>query len=238
VASTERRRLAGAALLVAIGCGLLAYPYLVEVALARFGVRGACAALLALAALSFRFGAGAREALGAVAWPGWAITGVLVLGLLSGERRALWLVPAFVYLGLAETFRASLAREDSLIERCARWIVPETPDFVRSYCRKLTGFWVGFFALCAVAIAGLALAGRAGAWQAVTGWGIYALMLAISAFEFFVRKTWFRYYFHGGPFDRFWARLFPAENTEQGRRSAAYIQRYREQTAEDASARG
>ena len=87
-------------------------------------------------------------------------------------------------------------------------------------------------------IAGLALSGRAAPWQAVTGWGIYALMLAISALEFFVRKTWFRYYFHGGLFDRFWARLFPAENTEQGRRSAAYIERYREQAAGDGRARG
>ena len=61
---------------------------------------------------------------------------------------------------------------------------------------------------------------------------------SISALEFFVRKTWFRYYFHGGAFDRFWAKLFPAENTEQGRRSAAYIQRYREKAAGDARARG
>jgi len=147
------------------------------------------------------------------------------------------LVPAFVYLGVAETFRASLAREDSLIERCARLLVPETPDFVRSYCRKLTAFWVGFFALCGAGIAVLALAGSAQAWQALTGWGIYVAVLVVSALEFFVRKTWFRYYFHGGAFDRFWARLFPAENTEQGRRSAAYIQRYREQVAGDGRAR-
>jgi hypothetical protein len=97
---------------------------------------------------------------------------------------------------------------------------------------------VGFFALCTALIAALALAGPATAWRAVTGWGIYAAMLLVSAIEFFVRKTWFRYYFHGGAFDRFWARLFPAENTEQGRQSAAYIQRYREQAARDARARG
>jgi len=240
VPSPERRwrRLVVAGLLAAIGVGLLGYPYLLESALARFGVRSVCAALLVLGAVSLAFGGRARSAAGVVAWPGLAIAGVLGLGLISGARGALLLVPAFVYLGLAEMFRASLAREDSIIERCARFIVPEAPDFVRPYCRKLTGFWVGFFAASAAVIAGLALAGPAGAWQAVTGWGIYALMLAISALEFFVRKTWFRYYFHGGRFDRFWARLFPAENTEQGRRSEAYIRRYREQAAGDARARG
>ncbi len=232
------RRVVVAGIPVAIGISLLTFPYLLDGALARFGVRRVCSALLALGAVSFGLGGHARSSLGVVAWPGLAIAGVLALGLASGERSALLLVPAFVYAGLAVTFHASLAREDSIIERAARFIVPETPDFVRSYCRKLTSFWVAFFALSAALIAALALAGPAAAWRAVTGWGIYAAMLLTSALEFFVRKTWFRYYFHGGAFDRFWARLFPAENTEQGRRSAAYIQRYREKAAGDARARG
>jgi len=233
------RRLAVAGALTTVGVGLLAaYPYFLEHALARFGVRSVCAALLVLGVVGFAFGGRARSALGVVAWPGLAIAAVLGLGVASGERGALLLVPAFVYLGLAEMFRASLAREDSIIERCALFLVPETPDFVRPYCRRLTWLWVGFFAASAVVIAGLALAGPAGAWQAVTGWGLYALMLAISALEFFVRKTWFRNYFYGGPFDRLWARLFPAENTEQGRRSEAYIQRCREEAAGSTRARG
>ena len=90
----------------------------------------------------------------------------------------------------------------------------------------------------AAVIAGCALAGSVGAWRAVTGWGIYALMLLVSGLEFFVRKTWFRYYFHGGPFDRLWSGLFPPENTEQGRRSAAYIRRCREEMAGSTRARG
>jgi uncharacterized membrane protein len=204
------RRVVVAGIPVAIGISLLTFPYLLDGALARFGVRRVCSALLALGAVSFGLGGRARSSLGVVAWPGLAMAGVLALGLASGERSALRLVPAFVYAGLAATFHASLAREDSIIERAARFIVPETPDFVRPYCRKLTAFWVAFF----------------------------AAMLVVSALEFFVRKTWFRYYFHGGAFDRFWARLFPAENTEQGRRSAAYIQRYREKAAGDARARG
>jgi hypothetical protein len=72
------------------------------------------------------------------------------------------------------------------------------PDFIRAYCRGVTALWAGLLAACAVAIAGLALAGSAQSWQAVTGWGIYALMLGVCAIEF-SGKTWFRYYYHGGP---------------------------------------
>jgi hypothetical protein len=82
-----------------------------------------------------------------------------------------------------------------------------------------------------VAIAGLALAGRLEAWRAFTGWIVYAAMLVFGAVEFLVRKTWFRYYFHGGPFDRLWSRLFPAEATAAGRRSQAYIRARRAEIA-------
>jgi uncharacterized membrane protein len=238
VSDRRWRRIVVAGALAAVGVSLLGYPYLIERALARFGVRSVCAAALGLGVASFTLGRGARGAVGVAAWPALAIGGVLGLGLWTGERDALLLVPAFFYFGLAETFRASLAREDSIIERCARWLVPQTPEFVRSYCRKLTGFWVVFFALTGALTAILALAGAGDAWHALTGWGIYASMLLVSAAEFFVRKTWFRYYFHDGAFDRLWARLFPAENTEQGRRSAAYIRRVRERMAQDAAARG
>ncbi|HEY8155411.1 MAG TPA: hypothetical protein VII72_14900 [Myxococcota bacterium] len=222
----------------AAAIGLLAYPFFVEGLIARFGVRASCGALLVVSLASLALRRRARWELDLPAWPGPAIAGVLALGAISGRGDALLLIPAIVYLGLADLFRRSLSREDSLIERAARWIVPEAPDFIRGYCRGVTGLWAALFAASAVAIAGLALAGSGNLWQAVTGWGIYALMLGVCGLEFFVRKTWFRYYFHGGPFDRFWSSLFPAENTERGRRSAAYIQRYREEAAQSARARG
>lgn len=223
---------------VAIGIALLAYPYLLGGLLARFGVRASCAILLAISLVSIALGARARAAVGARAWPALAIAAALLAGLLSGRPGALLLIPAIVYLGVAEVFARSLAREDSILERGVRFLLPVAPDFIRAYCRGVTWLWTGLLAASGVAIAGLALAGSLAAWQAVTGWGIYALMLVVSAIEFFVRKTWFRYYFHGGPFDRFWSRLFPAENTEQGRRSAEYIRRFREQAAQNARAEG
>jgi len=237
VASPERRWLV-AGFAAAVGIGLLFYPYLLEALLARFGVRISCGFLLVVSVASMAVGARARSLVDAPAWPGLAIAAVLGAGALSGQRGPLLLVPAIVYLGLADAFRRSLDREDSILERGVRLVVPEAPDFIRSYCRGVTWLWVALLGASAVAIAGLALAGAAGAWQAVTGWGIYALMLLVSGIEFFVRKTWFRYYFHGGPFDRFWSRLFPADDTEQGRRSAEYIRRYREEAAQRARARG
>lgn len=227
-----------AALAVVLGIGLVAYPYLVEVLLARLGVRASCLLLLAVSGVSLAVGGPARSALDAPVWPGLAIAGVLAAGALSGERGALLLLPALIYLGVADVFRRSLAREDSLIERCARLLVPEAPDFIRGYCRGATALWALLLAVSGAAIAGLALAGTPERWRAVTGWGIYAAMLAVSALEFLVRKTWFRYYFYGGPFDRLWSRLFPAENTARGRRSAEYIRLVREQAAQSARARG
>jgi hypothetical protein len=52
-------------------------------------------------------------------------------------------------------------------------------------------------------------------------------MAGFAACEFLVRKTRFRYYFRGGPFERCWARLFPAERTARGRRSLAAIEAWR-----------
>ena len=52
-------------------------------------------------------------------------------------------------------------------------------------------------------------------------------MAALTAAEFLVRKTWFRYYARGGPFERIWSAIFPAERTAQGRRSLAAIDEWR-----------
>ncbi len=51
-------------------------------------------------------------------------------------------------------------------------------------------------------------------------------MAAVSAVEYVVRKSWFRYY-AGGLLDRLWAAWLPAENTARGRRSLAYIREAR-----------
>ena len=111
------------------------------------------------------------------------------------------------------------------------WLVPEAPDFVVPYCRRLTALWGVFFIASACASAGFAWWGSPQDWRLVSGPGVCGLMALFTGIEFIVRKTWFRYYFHGGPFDRLWSRLFPAEATTQGRRSLEAIRRYRESRA-------
>jgi len=221
--------IAAAGLAVAVGALTFVYPHLLEPALARHGVRGSAAGLLVLAGLWGLLAARARRTdPGIGRWPGIALAGVLLGAILTGEHVFLRLVPAVVYLALAAFFQASLAGGDSILERVVRRMLPQAPDFIRSYCRKLTWAWVVFFAACALVIAGLAIVGPQSRWEFFTGTVVYALMIALSTVEFFVRKTWFRYYFFGGPFDRLWSRLFPAENTPQGRRSAEYIRRTRD----------
>jgi uncharacterized membrane protein len=244
VTSIERRRarnwIAVGALAAFIGVGVIAYPYLLVRATSRFGVSGLAAALLIVVAISvalrgiswigaLRGGAAASARVPippAAAAASAGIPLLLAAAATTGDARYLQLVPSAVYFGMAGWFFASLRTPVSVIERAARFLVPEAPEFIRPYCRKLTGVWAFFFAASALAIAGLALAGAGSAWAFFTGKLIYALMLAGSLAEFLFRKTWFRYYFHRGWFDRLWARIFPAENTAEGRRSMAHIAEY------------
>jgi hypothetical protein len=60
---------------------------------------------------------------------------------------------------------------------------------------------------------------------------MFALMGALWVIDFFVRKWWFRYYYHNNLFDRLWSKLFPAEKTEMGRRSIEFIRQHRQRQA-------
>ncbi|MBW2267049.1 MAG: hypothetical protein JRH16_00635 [Deltaproteobacteria bacterium] len=220
---------AGALLAVLALLLLFATPALLDEALARVGVVGVAIVLFVPALLAPL--AAARAGDGGTpltALAGLTIPIVLMMAVASGDERHLRLVPAAAYLGVAAFFHASLHGEDSLIERSVRALLPFAPDFVRGYCRGLTLCWAGFFVLAALVIGRLALAGDPETWRFATGWGIAIAMLVVMPVEFLIRKSWFRYYYFGGPFDRFWSRLFPAEATERGRASLEYIRQYRE----------
>ncbi|MCZ6465074.1 MAG: hypothetical protein O7A09_12130 [Proteobacteria bacterium] len=215
---------------------LLGYPFLASATTERFGVRVSAVALAAFAGLTlFGVRRASRLSDGAGRASRGALVALPILAALFDERTFLLLVPAGVYTLLALVFLDSLQQEVSLLERGVRWLHPWAPDFIRSYLRKLTLFWVGFFALNALGIAGLAVAAPVSTWEAYTRYGVYALMGLISLVEFVVRKAWFRYYFHNGPIDRTFAQFFPAEATEAGRRSSAYIRHMREQMAREAA---
>jgi uncharacterized membrane protein len=226
VRSPEARPGALGAALAGAAVGLLAvaYPFALSAVLERAGVRGLALALLALLALT----APLRVAAARGRWLGSAgLAALLAAAAATGDARFLRLVPAWIHLGLAALFAASLRGPGSAIESAARWLVPEAPGFIRDYCRVVTALWVAVFLGCAAWIGGLALAADAAAWTRFTSRTVWLAMAAFSAVEFLVRKTWFRYYWYGGPFDRLWSRLFPAERTERGRRSLRYIEEVR-----------
>ncbi len=228
---TPRGLLAGAAGVLATAL-LVAYPFALDAALSRLGVRFSALALLALTVSTLavpRPPSALKLELGP--WPRLAAGALLLLAALLDERTPLLLIPAVVYASLAALCWRSLDGGGSLVETGVRRLLPEAPDFIAAYCRGLTRFWAGFFASSAAWIAWLALAAPIGWWAAWTGWGLYALMAGLSLVELAVRKARFRYYFHGGPIDRLFARLFPAEATPLGRRSLEAIRRYREEQA-------
>ena len=221
------RDLLGFALL---GGALLVYPWAIDSALARFGVRPVAALLLALALLggAFPLGAAGARRIDLPRVPGFpgAIALLLAGALATGDVRCLFLVPSAIYLWLALLAAASLREPISLIERAARFLQPRAPDFIRSYCRKVTALWCVFFAAIAATIAWLVASGADEARRAFSSWGLWLPVGALSLVEYAVRKAWFRYY-AGGPLDRIWAALLPAENSERGRRSLAYIREAR-----------
>ncbi len=219
---SEQRRFGIAAAWMGAGVLVLAvgYPAALPLVRATLGTRGLAVALLILL-------------VGSLAWriPGRLVAtagmgGLLAAAALSADERLLRVVPAWVYAGLAVAFAVSVREEEPIIERAARWLVPEAPSFIHDYCRFVTALWAAFFLASAVAIAWLAFAAKPETWHAFTSRGLWLAMAALGALEFFVRKTWFRYYPDDGLFNRFWSHLFPAERTARGRASMRAIEAY------------
>ena len=152
--------------------------------------------------------------------------------LLSGSPEPIQLLPALIYVGIGIVFIHSLLGTDSMIERAARTLEPDAPPFIRSYCRKLTAVWALLFFANAAVISSLTFSAPWNTWLTWTTWGSWLSMGLFSGVEFLFRKSWFRYYFYLGPFDRRWARMFPAEATSRGRRSTAYIAQMRREKPE------
>jgi uncharacterized membrane protein len=228
----DRPGLAEAAVGLVLLALLVAYPFAFAWIHERLGTRGVAGLLLCAVAASLP---GGRRAPGG-RWTALGLAGAGGAALATGDARYLRLVPAGIYAGLAVLFAASLRGPDSIVQQGARWLVPQAPDFIRDYCRAITGVWVAFFLASSAAIAWLALAGSEAGWRAATGGWVWVAAAAISAVEFLVRKSWFRYYPNGGPFERLWSRLFPSERTERGRRSMAYLRAERERLAREADA--
>jgi len=212
--------------IVAVAIG---YPFAVQAALQRFGVRPVAAAalilavpILAVALFRWREGGRGRETAGLQ-----LLTAALgMLALATGKRWPLLLVPGVIQAGLGWLFLNSLHEPACIALRIARWMQPALPAWVDGYCRKLTLAWALFFAANALAIGWLALTGPREVWLTYTGSGLWLAIVMLQIAELLLRKSWFRYY-DGTLLDRVLRPIFPPENTARGRRSMAYIQHMR-----------
>lgn len=201
---------------------VLAYPLVVYFAYARLATRGVALVLLILWAAALLLRAPGRLS---DVWPllrrYLPLAGVIAVGLATGRRSVLLLLPTFASLYLLWTFAASLRSGPPMIERFARLFEAELPDWKRPYCRKLTLLWCVFLALNALFTALLALAAPLEWWVVYTGGVFYVLLAALMLGEYAFRKLWFRDY-GAGPLDRLLARTFPAERSANGRRTLAW----------------
>ena len=200
----------------------LAYPLVIYLAYSRLGTRGLGALLLTLYALSLliRVRGSAAEIWDLVRrHSGLAL--LIGVAMVSGNRTLLLLLPVTVSLYLLWIFAASLRVGPPMIERFARLVEDDLPDFTLPYCRKITVVWCAFLAFNALLVVALALTAPLEWWALYTGLVFYFLMGALLAGEFVTRKLRFRYY-QDGLADRLFARVFPPERTANGRRSLAY----------------
>jgi uncharacterized membrane protein len=211
-----------AAMLGVLAVAAMLYPVVIRWATLRAGTRSVALVFLVAGVVAMlRAPAGRERTLRVVA------TLPAAAALLSGSILPLLWVPVLLHAMLAYLFLASLDSPMPLVERVARTIQPAVPDFVAPYCRHLTALWGVVFVINAVVLAMTAATLPLPLWERYATWGVWSWMAAITVVEFFVRKTYFRNYWYRGPFERFWSKLFPAEATEMGRRSAEHIRQTR-----------
>jgi uncharacterized membrane protein len=201
----------------------LAYPFTVYFAYSRLGTRQLALLLLGLYAISVavRYRGSAADL--------WALLrqfagiGLLIgIAVTTGNRTVLLFLPVVVNLFLFGTFSLSLRKGPPMIERFARMVEDDLPDFTIPYCRKVTIAWCMFLASNAVFMLALALAAPLSWWALYTGLISYLVIGTLLAAEFVLRKIWFRHYGNGLA-NRIFRWIFPPQRTALGRRSLAYV---------------
>jgi uncharacterized membrane protein len=203
----------------------LAYPFVLYFAYTRLETRGVGALLLGLYAVSIALRVrGPIRELWSILRQHLGLAALIGLAIATDERIALLLLPSAASLYLLWTFARSLRRGPPMIERFARLVEDDLPDFCVPYCRKVTLVWCVFLASNTAVVAGLALAGSLEWWALYTGFVFYLALGTLLGIEFVVRKLWFRYYGNGLA-DRLFAAAFPPQRTANGRRSLDYVER-------------
>lgn len=137
-----------------------------------------------------------------------SIMALLLLGVATDDERFVLAMPVLISGALFIAFAGSLRGEMPLIERFARLQESELSPAKQHHCRQATVAWCVFFVFNAGVAGALALAAPVRWWAAYSGGIAYALMGAMFAGEYIVRKARFRE-FGAWPHDRLLARMFP-----------------------------
>ena len=188
----------------------LAYPALIYLALGVVEPR--IVAIGALVLLAARVGVSgpsrllgyAREAL----IPGLAVAAALLASAAWNSPIALLATPAVVSLALFASFARTFWQDQTLVERLALLRADQLSEAERSYCRRVTLLWCGFFLANSAAALWLAMFGNRELWVLYTGLVSYLLIGTVYALEFSYRQWRFRRYL-GAPTDALFQRIFP-----------------------------
>ena len=215
---------------------VVGYPAVVYLAYTRMEARALGLLLLCLwgGALLLRARSSLRELWSALR-PHLGLVALIVVAIVLGNRTLLLLLPALVSAYICWTFGRTLRRGPPMIERFARIVEDDLPEFTHPYCRRVTAVWTVFLGLNALCVVLLAFAAPLGWWALYTGVLFYVALGLLFATEYVFRKLWFRYYGESLG-DRLLSRLFPPERTANGRRSLAYVARRRAEAATGSSA--
>ena len=200
-----------AALGVASGLLLAAYPILVYLGLTRWSARGVGLVLLAVLLPPHLIRAlrrDRRQHLKAVLPLPLGIAAVLFLAVAVDDQRVVLALPVLINVVLLTTFASTLRGEVSMIERFARMQVDDLSPAEVTYCRRVTWLWCGLFVVNGVVIGALAITGALELWTLWTGGVAYGLVGLLFGVEYLVRKARFRRY-GDGLHDRLFARLWP-----------------------------
>ncbi|WP_052700387.1 hypothetical protein [Methylocucumis oryzae] len=118
---------------------------------------------------------------------------MLLFGAFFAQSLTAKALPIVIQLMLMVVFGRSLLKNQgpALIERFVRLQFPEYPVAVADYCWRLTAVWTGFFALNAVIILCLSVAGSDFWWAFYNGVMIYALIAVLAIGEYVFRRYYF-----------------------------------------------
>ncbi|MEZ4359281.1 MAG: hypothetical protein R3B48_03810 [Kofleriaceae bacterium] len=189
---------------------LLASPWVLYWTLSHQQVEVAALTLIAwviLRSIPVFLAAGREQRAAALRLPAIALF-FAVLGWVSQNGTWLLVLPSATQAAFGLTFLRSRGGTP-LIEHFARMVKPELSAGELAHCRRWTGVW-GYYLLALAAI-GLVLARWASlaVWTAYVGVVSYALVGALFAVEYVIRKVRFRDYGRN-PLDWLLGKLFPA----------------------------